>query len=72
MLALVRNRAKFLSRLVLLACLAVLAVACATQKEPPRLVSDPEGKPESTLPWNQQEKWELGGGVLGSAIGESR
>ena len=71
MLALVRNRTKFLSRLVLLASLAVLAAACATQKDPPRLVADPEGKPESTLPWNKQEKWEVGAGMLGQ-IGESR
>jgi hypothetical protein len=71
MLALVHNPTKFLSRLILLACLAVLATACATQKEPPRLVADPEGKPESTIPWNKQEKWEVGGGMLGQ-IGESR
>ncbi len=72
MLALVRNRAKFLSRLVLLPCLAVVAAACATQKTPPRLVADPEGKPESSLPWNKQEKWEIGGGIPGNALGESR
>jgi hypothetical protein len=63
MLALVRKHTKFLSRLVLLACLTVLAPACATQKEPPRLVSDPDGKPETTLPWNKQEKWEMGTGL---------
>jgi hypothetical protein len=60
MLALVRKHKKFLSRLVLLACLTVLTPACATQKEPPRLVSDPDRKPESTLPWNKQETWEVG------------
>ncbi len=63
MLALVRKHKKFLSRLVLLACLSLLTPACATQKEPPRLVSDPEGKPESVLPWNKQEKWEVGSGL---------
>jgi uncharacterized lipoprotein YajG len=70
MLALVRKRTKFLSRLLLLASLTVLG-ACATQKEPPRLVNDPDSKPESSLPWNKQEKWEVGGGIPG-ALGEGR
>jgi hypothetical protein len=70
MLALVRKRTKFLPRLFLLASLSVLG-ACATQKEPPRLVNDPDSKPESSLPWNKQEKWEVGGGIPG-ALGESR
>jgi hypothetical protein len=69
--ALACERRKFVSRLVLLSALAVLASACATQKEPPRLVSDPDSKPESTLPWNKQEKWEVGGGLAGQ-LGESR
>jgi len=70
MLVVVRKRTKFLSRLFLLASLSVLG-ACATQKEPPRLVNDPDSKPESSLPWNKQEKWEVGGGIPG-ALGESR
>jgi uncharacterized lipoprotein YajG len=71
MLAPVRKRTKFLSRLFLLASLTLLAAACATQKEPPRLVADPTSKPESSLPWNKQEKWEVGGGIPG-ALGDSR
>jgi len=70
MLALVCKRPKFLFRLLLLASLTVLG-ACATQKEPPRLVNDPDSKPESSLPWNKQEKWEIGGGIP-SSLGESR
>lgn len=69
MLALVRKRTKFLSRLILLACLTFLG-ACAT-KEPPHLVNDPDRRPESSLPWNKQEKWEVGGGIP-SQLGESR
>lgn len=71
MLALVRKRTKFLSRLILLASVTLLGTACATQKAPPRLVADPSAKPESTLPWNKQEKWEVGGGIP-SSLGESR
>lgn len=32
--------------------------SCATKKETVQLVSDPAAGPESSLPWNQQEKWE--------------
>jgi hypothetical protein len=70
MLALVGKRTKFATRFFLLCALSTV-VACATQKEPPALVSDPNGKPESTLPWNKQEKWELAGGIP-SQLGESR
>jgi hypothetical protein len=70
MLALVRKRKKTLTRLLLLCCFGSL-VACATQKEPPALVSDPEHKPESSLPWNKQEHWELAGGIP-SQLGDSR
>lgn len=71
MLALVHKHTKFVSRLLLLASLTLLAGACATQKDPPRLVNDPDSRPESSLPWNKQEKWEVGGGIPG-ALGESR
>jgi hypothetical protein len=70
MLDLVRKRTKFATRFFFLCVLSTL-VACATQKEPPALVSDPNGKPESALPWNKQEKWELAGGFP-SVLGESR
>ena len=43
--------------------LALFAAAsftsCATQKPPPALVGDPDQRPESQLPWNKQEKWEI-------------
>ena len=44
------------SRALLLFTLAAAFGACATQKETP-LISDNTG-PESTIPWNQQQKWE--------------
>jgi hypothetical protein len=70
MLALVRKHTKFGTRFFFLSAVSMLA-ACATQKEPPALVSDPSGKPESALPWNKQEKWELAGG-LPSQLTEGR
>jgi outer membrane biogenesis lipoprotein LolB len=39
--------------------------ACATQKDPPMLVDDPDAKKESQLPWNKQEKWESEGQLSG-------
>jgi outer membrane biogenesis lipoprotein LolB len=39
--------------------------ACATQKDPPALVSDPDAKKESQIPWNKQEKWESEGQLSG-------
>jgi hypothetical protein len=53
------------SRIALLACAASVLASCAT-KPAPQLVDDPSGGPESTLPWNKQEKWE-GRGQLGAA-----
>jgi hypothetical protein len=38
--------------------LTLLISSCATTKETPRLVDDPDAKQESTLPWNKQQKWE--------------
>ncbi len=45
----------------LLFATTITFVSCATQKDPPRLVSDPDDHRESAIPWNKQEKWELGG-----------
>jgi hypothetical protein len=69
MLALIRKHRKPVTRILLLCC-STTFVACATQKQPV-LVSDPEHKAESTLPWNKQERWELAGGIP-SQLGESR
>ena len=35
----------------------IVLVSCATQKDPPRLVSDPDERRDSAIPWNRQEKW---------------
>lgn len=47
---------------LLLVICGLFVGACATQKDPPVLVNDPDAKQkESQLPWNQQEKWESEG-----------
>lgn len=69
MLAQIRKHRKFIAGLLLL-CSSTALAGCAT-KDPPVLVSDPEHKAESTLPWNKQERWELAGGIP-SQLGESR
>lgn len=44
----------------LLACSAAALMSCATEKKEVSVVRDPDGKKESAIPWNQQEKWEQG------------
>jgi hypothetical protein len=39
-------------------------VSCATQKEHVALVNDPDAQKESQIPWDKQEKWEVGNGQL--------
>jgi len=58
MLALVRKLRRDVTS-VLLGASAITLASCATQKDPPRLVSDPDERHESAIPWNRQEKWEL-------------
>jgi uncharacterized lipoprotein YajG len=60
MLAQIRKQERKIAAVLLLAAAAMLA-SCASQKEHVALVSDPDAKPEGTMPWNKQEKWETGG-----------
>ncbi len=60
MLALIPKLRKNITSALLFAT-TITFVSCATQKDPPRLVSDPDDHRESAIPWNKQEKWELGG-----------
>ena len=52
-------RRNFTSALLL--ALAIAFTSCASTKETPRLVSDPDDHGDSTIPWNKQEKWETAG-----------
>jgi hypothetical protein len=45
----------------LLCALAIAITSCASTQETPRLVSDPDDRGDSTIPWNKQEKWETAG-----------
>ena len=45
---------------VLLCAFLVVLTSCATQKET-ALVSDPDDRGGSAIPWNKQEPWEKGG-----------
>jgi hypothetical protein len=49
----------------LLCALAITMASCATQKETPRLVNDPDDHHDSSIPWNKQEPWETGGQFAG-------
>lgn len=59
MLAIPNLRKTVASALLFVA--AFTLVSCATEKDT-RLVSDPNEKDESVIPWNKQEKWETSGG----------
>ena len=60
MLAQIRKQEGKVAAILLLAAASML-VSCATTKDHVTLVKDPDGKPESAIPWNKQEKWESGG-----------
>jgi hypothetical protein len=51
--------------LALLVASTALFVSCASDKSQARLVDDPEDHSASTIPWNKQEKWEVGGQFAG-------
>lgn len=57
MLGQIRKRKSQIAAL-LLGVGATLFVSCASQKEQVALVKDPDDKPDSSIPWNKQEKWE--------------
>jgi hypothetical protein len=44
---------------VLFCALAMIVASCASQSESVRLVDDPDDRPDSSLPWSKQEKWEI-------------
>jgi hypothetical protein len=68
MLARVCDRPK-LGAIVLFLFALTSLVSCVTRKEQVRLVNDPSEHPESAIPWNRQEKWELGAGIPDALIG---
>ena len=65
MLTRIRNLRPWISAGLLLVAASTL-VSCATQKKDVALVKDPDAKPETAMPWNKQEKWEVGGGQFGN------
>jgi outer membrane biogenesis lipoprotein LolB len=60
MLAQIREVQKKFTIVLLLVAAGAL-ISCASQKQQVALVDDPDAKHESTIPWNKQEKWEVGG-----------
>ena len=47
----------------------VSLISCASEKQPVSVVKDSETQKESAIPWNKQEKWEVGADM--SALGQS-
>jgi len=61
MLATIRNRISYrIATLALLATLALSLSSCATNKDT-AFIRDPNDKKETSLPWNEQQKWEREG-----------
>lgn len=58
-----RLRSKVLTA-ALFTCAVGALSSCVTKPEP-QLVSDPDAKRESSIPWNKQEKWESQGPYAG-------
>jgi hypothetical protein len=62
MRAAVLKRESGLSRAFLIVAV-ILLISCASEKQPMSVVKDSETQKESTLPWNQQQKWEVGSDI---------
>lgn len=44
----------------LLIAAGTLLISCASEKQPASVVKDSDTQKESAIPWNQQQKWEVG------------
>ena len=53
-----------LIRIAVLFCVVNGLASCATKESPP-LIADPSAARETSLPWNEQEKWERDGSAAG-------
>jgi hypothetical protein len=60
MLATIRNRIQFKLALLALLVLPSFFTSCATKKDT-ALITDPTDRKETSLPWNEQQKWEREG-----------
>lgn len=65
MLGLIRKETRATAKYIALSFLAAGAFSSCATKQEPQLVSDGRTGEESSLPWNQQAKWE-GQGQLGN------
>jgi hypothetical protein len=67
MLAQVRKLDKRLTGPLLMVA-TISLISCASEKQPMSVVKDSETQKESAIPWNKQEKWEVGSD-MSSAFG---
>ena len=67
MLAQIRDLLSLRAASVALFALTSIALSSCATKQETVLVSDPAAGPESSLPWNQQQKWEGQGQFGGMA-----
>ncbi len=57
--------------LLLLLVASFLASSCATKQETAAIVDDPNARRESSIPWNEQQDWEVGANMPAGMRGSS-
>ena len=76
MLAQVSKLKKSVTGSLLIAAIISL-ISCASEKQPVSVVKDSDTQKESAIPWNKQEKWEVGAdmsqlGAMGATSDHTR
>ncbi|MDQ3199949.1 MAG: hypothetical protein M3Q46_12340 [Verrucomicrobiota bacterium] len=67
-----RSRLTRCLTIVFLSATGLLAfTSCATEKSRTALISDPDSRNESNIPWNKPARWETGANVPGGIGGGS-
>jgi hypothetical protein len=62
-------RSRPLAGTLLLLIVAGFFSSCATEQPHTALVSDPDSRTESSIPWNKPAKWETGANIPGGLGG---
>ncbi len=65
----IRSRRQRCLTIALLGGTALFLCSCATEQPRTALISDPDARKESSIPWNKPAKWEGGANVPGGIGG---
>ena len=68
----IRSRLKRCLTIILLAIAATASLSsCASDRQHTALISDPDSRAESAIPWNKPARWESGANVPGGIGGNT-